>query len=246
MNYRALLVILLISLPAQAQISRDAKYDILRTVLADTAAARIALPFGNDGVELSEDGQINKAKLTQDLQKNGQSIEMGKAVTVTDISFDDNKISVELDGGGKNKQSILDRIHVGVGTDTATVPVSPADKTAKAKGSKIILRFAKKVPPGLKPDGLRELLSPILDFNKRNFMKTGIESLPTEFQEAVKAKEARIGMDRGTVIMAMGRPDKKFWDPNKKNYEQWLYYLRGLRALFVTFEENVVVEIKQF
>src|ERR1700681_255416 len=101
MNYRVLMVILVLSVPAQAQISRDAKYDILRTVLADTAAARIALPFGNDGVELSDEGQINKNKLAQDMQKNGQSIEIGKAVTVTDISFEDNKIDIELDGGGK-------------------------------------------------------------------------------------------------------------------------------------------------
>src|SRR5437016_2009238 len=44
MNYRVFLVILAIALPVQAQISRDAKYDILRTVLADTASARMALP----------------------------------------------------------------------------------------------------------------------------------------------------------------------------------------------------------
>jgi hypothetical protein len=78
-------------------------------------------------------------------------------------------------------------------------------------------------------------------------MKTGIESLPPEFQEAVKAKEARIGMDRSTVIMALGRPDRKYRETKNGIYsEQWLYYLVGLRALFVTFEDNVVVEIKQY
>ena len=246
MRCRAFLVILALAAPAHAQISRDAKYNILRTVLADTASARMALPFGTEGVEVSETGEIDKAKLARAIQKNGLSIENGKVVTVTDISFDDSKVNLELDGGGKNKQSIFDRIHVGVGTDTAQVPVNGTDKTAKAKGSKIIVRFAKKVPEDLKPEQLKEILSTILDFDKHNYMKTGIESLPAEFQEAVKAKEARIGMDRSTVMMAMGRPDRKFYDPSKKNYEQWLYYLRGLRAMFVTFEENVVIEIKQF
>ena len=127
-----------------------------------------------------------------------------------------------------------------------TAPVGKEDKTAKAKGSKIVVRFAKKVPPDLKPDQLKDILNPLLDFNKRTFMKTGIDSLPVEFQEAVKVKEARIGMDRSTVLMAIGRPDKKFRDPSKPTYEQWLYYLRGLRARFVTFEDNVVVEIKEF
>ena len=207
----------------------------------------MALPFGADGVELSDSGDINKEKLERDLKKNGQSIEPGKVVTVTNIAFDDDKIDVELDGGGKNKKSVLDRIQIGMGTGNTTTPLPRDDKTAKAKGSKIILRFAKKVPGALTPDQLREFLNPLLDFNKHNFMKTGIDALPTEFQEAVKAKEARIGMDRSTVIMALGRPDKKYRETKNGVYnEQWLYYQRGLRALFVTFENDVVVEIKQF
>jgi hypothetical protein len=234
------------SVPVAAQISRDAKYEMLRTVLADQAATRIALPFGNDGVELSDSGQVNTDKLDKDIRKNGQSIPTGKVVTVTEISFDDDKVEIELDGGGKNKKSFFDRIQVGVGAGNTTTPVGRDDKTAKAKGSKIVVRFSKKVPVNLTPEQLREILNPILDFNKRNFMKTGIEALPVEFQEAVKAKEAKIGMDRSTVIMAMGRPDKRFRDPANNMYEQWLYYLRGLRALFVTFEDNVVVQIKQY
>ena len=231
---------------ALAQISHDARIEIVRTVLADQASARIGLPFGNDGIELSESGDINKDKLQREIQKNGQSVEAGKVVTVTDIAFDDNKIVLELDGGGKNKKSILDRIQVGVGTSTSTVPVQTDNKIAKAKGSKITLRFEKKVPADSKPEQLRRLLDPVLDFNKHSFMKTGIESLPPEFQEAVKAKEAKIGMDRSTVMMAMGRPNHKFWDASKPDYEEWLYELRGLRRVFVTFEENVVVSVRQF
>jgi len=236
------------TVPGLAQLSRDAKYDLLRTVMADQAAARIALPFGTEGVELTDTGDINKDKLQKEIQKNGASVEAGKVVTVTDLAFDDNKIIVELDGGGKNKKSVFDRIQVGVGAGGAdTVPVPHDDKIAKAKGSKVILRFAKKVPTDLKPEQLRQLLDPVLDFNKHNFMKTGIDALPAEFQEAVKAKEARIGMDRSTVIMALGRPDNKFRETKNGMYsEQWLYNLRGLRTLFVTFEDNVVVEIKQY
>lgn len=246
-NYRSLLVILIVSVPAHAQISRDARYNIIRTVLADTASARMPLPFGSDGVEVSDSGEINKDKLARDMQKNGLAIETGKVVTVTDISFDDNKVNIELDGGGKNKKSLLDRIQVGVGTDTAQVPISPNDKTAKAKGSKIVVRFAKKVPEGLRPEQLKEILSSILDFEKHNFMKTGIESLPTEFQEAVKAKEARIGMDKSTVILAMGRPDDRIRETkNSLPTETWIYKLRGQRTVFVEFENNVVVEIKQY
>jgi len=250
MRYRFLtagLLAVCVSPPVFAQISRDAKYEILRTVIADQAAARTGLPFGDDGVDITDSGQVNKDKLDRDLKKNGQSIESGKVVTVTDIAFDTNKIEIELDGGGKNKKNFLDRIQVGVGVGDRTAPVNRDDKTAKAKGSKVVVRFANKVPVDLKPEQLKEILNPLLDFNKHNFMKTGLESLPVEFQEAVKVKEARIGMDRSTVILALGRPDNKFRETKNGIYsEQWLYYQRGLRALFVTFEDNVVVEIKQY
>jgi len=250
MRYRSFfagLICVCVSLPLSAQISRDAKYEILRSVIAEQAAARMALPFGEDGVELSDSGEINKEKLERDIRKNGQSIESGKVVTVTSIAFDDDKIDVELDGGGKNKKNWMDRIQVGIGSGNTTTPVGRDDKTQKAKGSKIVLRFEKKVPGALTVDQLKEFLNPVLDFNKHNFMKTGIDALPAEFQEAVKAKEARIGMDRSTVIMALGRPNKKFWDSKDGvSSEQWLYYQRGYKALFVTFENDVVVEIKQY
>ena len=232
-----------VSLSLSAQISRDAKFEILRTVIAEQAAARIGLPFGNDGVDIQETGQVNKDKLATDIKKNGQSIEAGKVVTVTEISFDDDKIQVELDGGGKNKKGFFEHLEVGLGNQTTPV----GKDVKKAKGSNIVLRFAKKVPPDLTPDQLKQFLDPILDFNKHNFLKTGIEALPPEFQEAVKVKEARIGMDRSTVIMALGRPDKKVREKvDGIETEDWIYFQRGLRAQFITFEQDVVVRIRQY
>ena len=246
-GFLAAIVCICLAFPLRAQISRDAKFEILRTVIADQASARIAMPFGTDDVELSDMGEINKEKLDKEIKKNGQSIETGKVVTVTEIAFDDDKIEIELDGGGKNKKSFTDRIQVGIGTGTQTVPVQRDDKTKKAKGSKIVLRFAKKVPTDLKPEALKEMLAPVLDFNKRNFLKTGVDALPPEFQEAVKLKEARIGMDRSTVVMALGRPDKKVREKKDgADVEDWIYFQRGLRAKFVTFENNVVVRIAEY
>jgi hypothetical protein len=235
-----------LSVPAFAQISHSARLDIIRTVLSDQAAARIGLPFGTDGVEVSDTGQINQQKLASEIRKNGQSVEPGKVVTITDLTFDDRSITAVIDGGGKNKKSVFDRIQVGVGTGGGTVPVHD-DPALKAMGSKVVLRFAKKVPPDLTPDQLRQLLDPVLDFNKHSSAKTGIDALPPEFQEAVKNKEARIGMDRATVLLALGRPNQRFRDdPSDPASEQWMYTLRGLRHVFVRFENNIVVQVKQF
>src|SRR5206468_644135 len=138
MLYRSLLIGLLslvVTVPLWAQISRDSKFEILRTVMADQASARIAMPFGTNGVDVSEAGEVDKQKVEADIKKNGQSIEVGKVVTVTEISFGDKQIEIELDGGGKNKKGFLDRLEVGIGTQTR--PVSN-DDPKKAKGSKVV------------------------------------------------------------------------------------------------------------
>jgi hypothetical protein len=227
-----------------SQVAQKNRFEILGTVIAETAASKISMPFGDNGVTLSATGEIDRVKLQEELGKEGRSVEEGQVVSVTAISFDDDKIEIELDGGGKNKRGFLDRLEVGVGGRTS--PVRQTD-TANAKGSRIVLRFEDKAPADLTPDRLKELLAPVLDFNKRNFMTTGIESLPEEMQEAVKAKKARIGMDRSTVLLAKGRPDKKVYETVEGvPREDWIYFNRGMRADFITFEDGVVIRIKRY
>ncbi len=225
---------------AEGQVARENRFQILGTLVADNAAARIAMPFGDEGVRLSDSGAIDEDRLIEERRKEGSSIIVGQVVTITAIEFDDDKIEVELDGGGKNKRSFFDRLEVGVGNTTRRV----SDSTANAKGSKITLNFDDKAPDGLTPDDLRAYLAPVLDFEKQNFMDSGIESLPDEYQEAVIANEARIGMDRSTVLMAKGRPDDKVWETvSGVEREDWIYYQRGLGADFITFEGDIVIRI---
>src|SRR6185436_6678524 len=242
-----LAAILSIGVPAllAAQASKDARYKIIGTVISEQAAARIPMPFGADGFEINDSGVVDQKKIETDIKKNGQSIEPGKIVTITAIEFSDNKIEFELDGGGKNKKAWYDKIEVGTGSTSTPVR---KDDTSKAKGSKIVLKFAGKVPADITPEQLHELLNPVLDFEKHNFLKTGLESLPKEFQEAVKAKEARIGMDQSTVIMALGRPDKKSWETDSNGQQQatWIYNGRGTRITFVWFQNDVVVKIAAY
>ena len=224
----------------EAQVARPDRFEILGTLVADNAAARIAMPFGNDGVRLSEGGEIDEDRLIEELQKEGGSIFAGQVVAITAIEFDDDTITVELDGGGKNQRSFLDRLEVGIGSTTR--PIS--DSSVDAKGSKVVLRFDDKAPVRLTPDDLRAYLAPVLDFEKQNFMDSGIESLPEEYKEAVVANEARIGMDRSTVLMAKGRPDDKVWETiSGVEREDWIYYKRGLGADFITFERDIVIRI---
>jgi len=246
---------LMLAAPLSAQLSQDARINLIRAITAEQAAARIDMPLGADGVQLSDAGDVNTDDLAKQLKKNGRSITSGKVVTVSAVVFGDRAIEVELDGGGKSKKSIFDHLSVGMGpVGTPNNPNNPNsgnpnDKSKAPKGSKVTLKFAQKVPSDLSPDRLKELLSPVLDFTRTNFLRSGIDALPPEFQEAVKAKEARIGMDRSTVIMALGSPDERVRE-NKDGVEveDWIYHPRGKRTIFVTLDlaQNVVVSVREY
>ena len=230
---------------AQAQVSRESRFQILGILIADNAASRIAMPFGNDGVRLSDKGVIDEEKLLEELREEGRSIEKGQVVTITAINFDDDKIEVELDGGGKNQKSFFDRIQFGVGVGDRSVA---RPDSAVYEGSKVVLRFEDKAPIDLTADRLKEYLTPVLDFDKQNFMDSGIESLPEEFQEAVLDNEPKIGMDRSTVLAAMGRPHSRIRDRTPEGIEQetWIYEKLGFGAGFIYFEGDFVVKIVRY
>ena len=231
-------------LPAHAQILQENRFEILRTLIADSAASRIVMPLGPNGIELFEDGEINEDKLREELRLEGRSIEIGDVVTITDISFDDDKVEVELNDGGTRSRGILDRITFGVGTTSRRV--TEVDNRP-ATGSRIVLRFDDKAPPELNSDLLKIYLAPVLDFNKQNFMDSGIESLPEEFQEAVRAQEVIIGMDQSTVLMSKDRPNRRIRERvDGVEQETWIYNENGIARDFITFEEGVVIKTVQY
>ena len=242
-----ILAVLCLALPVVglAQASKTSQTEIIRKLLAEEAAARIDMPFGGEGVELSDQGKINESKLSKELQKNGRSIQAGRVVRVTNVEFGSKNIDIELDHGGKEKKHLSDHLQVSVGG--ASTPGPQQSGPSKVNGSKVSLTFSNKVPPNLTFDQLQQLLVSVLDFSKKTIVSTNIESLPPEFKEAVLAKEAVIGMDQDTVLLAMGVPDRKTLEKvNGVEQEEWQYNGRGVKKTFVTFENNIVVGVREY
>lgn len=239
------ILILSLGVSADAQVSQNTKFSILGSMIATEGAARIPMPLGKTGVELSANGLINKDKLEKELASNGQAILPGKVVSITAIEFNDKSIEFEIDHGGTKKKNILSNVQVSVGGASSS---DQKKATPEAKGSTITLLFPGKVPQDVTPETLKNLLEPVLDFTKQSLLRTGIDALPPEFQEAVKAKEARIGMDSNTVLLALGQPNKRNRERNAEGVDQedWIYDGRGRRVTFVTFEKDVVVKITQY
>ena len=244
MLFRSKLLVILIlgvSASAHAQITQDARFAILGSLVAAEGAARIPMPLGKNGVDLSENGLVDRDKLQKEIANNGQAITPGKVVSITAIEFGDKSLEFELNGGGTKKKGILSRIQLGVGGASTQQPQTQPE--AQAIGSKITLKFSGKVPPSLTVEQLKDLLNPVLDFTKQSTAKASVDALPPEFRDAVAAKEARVGMDSNTVMLALGLPNRRIRDKNEKGVEQetWVYIGRGNRQTHVTFEQDVVV-----
>jgi hypothetical protein len=121
---------------------------------------------------------------------------------------------------------------------------------AAGAGSKIVLKFAGKAPAELTSAALKKLLLPVLDFGATPETVTGITMTGIVSGEAPTAespKEARIGMGRTAVIQALGRPNNRVRETVEGvEREDWIYNGRGLRTTFVTFENDVVVGIREY
>ncbi len=68
-----------------------------------------------------------------------------------------------------------------------------------------------EVPPDLTPERLKALLDPVLDFNKRTFMKTGLESLPLTEDPSADLVETglvfrRLAIERPALVFVVAEP----------------------------------------
>src|SRR5207249_524833 len=135
------------------------------------------------------------------------------------------------------------RIQIGGGGGMA--PVARPTAQAPPQGSYVSIQFDKHVP-NLNPEEVKKILSNVLDFSKKSAIKSFIESIPDEFQEAVKNKQAVVGMDKDLVLATLGRPIRKVRERNgEQETEDWIYGERPHKIIFVTFLNGKVISVKE-
>ena len=217
---------------------------IIRGLQAEFATARQAMPRGEKGLPLHENGTVDEKELLQRMTDFGPAIRPGEIVQITGIDFKADKIIFELNGGGKKKRKWYEGLEIGMGRSTH--PVATNQSMAIPQGSTIELAFEGRVPD-ITSDELKQMLTPVLDFTRRSASVLYTESLPPEIQEAIKNREAVVGMDRDMVLAARGRPDRKVRTTKGRiELEDWIYGVPPAKILFVTFEGDTVIEVKEF
>jgi len=236
--------LLSLALPLLAsKLSFDERMEIERGLDAEFATLRVSLPISKKPLVVHNDGSYDKADWENVMHENGPAARLGDQVQITRVEIESNKIVLEINGGTK-RGHWYDHVQVGMGGDTMSqVPVNQSAQSAK--GSHVAIIFPGGVP-SLKSSDLRQILSPIFDFDKHSAAQQYVEKLPEPIKKAIKEQRAVTGMDKDQVLLALGKPVNKSRETNDNGdeIEDWIYGNPPGRVIFVTFNEGKVVKVE--
>lgn len=236
-------------------IQPDFRLTIIRFVSGEFVRAVKPLPGGKQGFLLKVGEPLDQQRLERAVATRGAVVNPGDTAQITHIEFRGHQIVVDVNGGGRKKRRWREHIQIGLGG--GGVPVQTSTSSGQDEGppgirpgagSTLYLEFGKALP-ALSPDDLKKILSPLLDFSKqRSAAVQWIDTLPPEFQKAIKDRHATVGMDREMVLAAVGRPDNKVRerDAEGNEIEDWIYGVPPSQTVFVRFQGDRVTGIKQF
>jgi len=237
--------------PATKQVERplqpESRLAIIRYVSGEFARAVHALPSGRKGFRIKVGQAVDTMALRRAVANGGAAANPGDNVQITHIDFREKELWIDINGGGKKRTRLRDRIQVSI-SGMPRVSKETGPPGYQGVGATLILDFARTVPD-MTPDQLKHYLSEMLDFSKQHSAAVQwVETLPPEFQQAIKDKRAVVGMNRDMVLAAMGRPGQKVRerDPNGVETEDWIYGRPPAKTTFVTFVGDKVVRVKQY
>ncbi len=239
--------------PKSATLQESSKLELIRYVSGEFAKATKSLPAGKEGLIVYVGKPIPSEMLERALATHGAAVNNGDKVQITKLEFQNHQIIVDLNGGGRGKKRLRDRIHIEMaGIPTARSTTEQEEKgppgLQPGQGSTIYLDFTKPVPD-LSPNDLKQLLAPFLDFSRqRSASVQWVDTLPPEMRKAIQERRPIVGMDREQVVAAIGKPDHKIRERDNQgnDIEDWIYGQPPSKTVFVRFNGDRVTNIKQY
>ena len=206
------------------RISEQTRMDIIKTFTEDLVYIRTSFPMGTRGLTL-KDGNLTPTgvELEQLMAMWGPSAKAGDSALITAVQFKKDRIHFEINGGPVHKKKWYQHIEAGVGGNGGTVPITPSDTSANARGSFVDLVFDQYIPD-LSPKQLKDLLNPVFNFEAKSAEEAYLDSIPPKAKEAIQHHHVLVGMNRDMVLHALGRPPKKVREKDgDTEYEEWIY-----------------------
>ena len=229
------------------------RLELIRYVAGEFARAVAPLPAGKKGYRHSAGNPVDEDALRRATGSAGAAANPGDQVQITKLEFRGNEIWVDVNGGGRKKKSWRERISIGVGGGPSTSASQTSDQQGgpggyQGLGSTLILDYGRDIPD-LTPEDLKQHLAGFMDFSKqRSAAVHWVETLPKEFQDAIREKRAVVGMDREMVVAAIGKPERKVRerDLDGLETEDWIYGHPPSQTIFVKFAGDKVVAVREY
>lgn len=223
------------------KLSFDERMEIERGLNAEFATMKVILPRSKKPLVINSNGQYDKNAWNKALDEQGPAARFGDQIQITRVQIEANRILFEINGGSKSGHW-YDHVQVGMGG--MGQPANQSGQPA-ANGSHLVLVFPGPVP-SLKAAEIRQMLSPIFDFEKHSAAEQYVDRLPAPVQKAIKEQRAIQGMDRDQVLLAMGKPRNKTRETNPDGdaIEDWIYGDPPGKMTFVRFNEGKVVKVE--
>ena len=234
-------------------LQESSKLELIRYVSGEFARAVKPLPAGKEGFIVRIGQPLDANMLDRQVATHGAAVNTGDHVQITKLEFHDRQIVVDLNGGGRGKKRLRDRIHLEMGgIPTARTTSTQQDQgpagLQPGLGSTLFLEFPQPLPD-LAPEDLKKILAPFLDFTRqRSASVQWFDTLPVEMKKAIQDRRPVVGMDREEVVAAIGKPEHKVRERDQEgnDIEDWIYGQPPSKTVFVRFTGSRVTSVKQF
>jgi hypothetical protein len=202
------------------------------------------LPRSRKPLDFNINGNYDRDQWAQIGKQNGPAARVGDQIQVTRVTIEKDRLIFEINGGIKSGGHWYDHVQGGVGGVNQPVYQGGGNSNASS-GTYIQLLFHGPVT-AMKASEIKEILAPVLQFDSRSAAELYSQKLSPEIQKAVAEKRARVGMTRDEVLLALGRPERKLRETKESvDYEDWIFGRPPGKMVFVTFEGNKAVKVKE-
>jgi len=242
----AVLTMALAGLPMQLRsadkLTYDERVELMRGLSFEYATVKDFLPRSKKPLEYESRGTFDKKAWEALGKEMGPAARLGDLVQITKVGIEEDKIVLEINGGLKSGKHWYDRVQIGMGQQTS--PISNGDIRPTA-GTNIEILFHKPLA-NLKSADVKKILAPIFDFEKRSATEVYADTLPAPIKKAIAEKRVMEGMDREQVLLAAGHPVHKSRETKEGlELEDWVYGTPPGKIVFVTFNGNKVIKVKE-
>lgn len=242
----ALAIIALVAVrPALSGSDGDAeRLALIRDLTAEFGTASLVIPRSKKPLEITPAGTYDADQWTEAMTQYGPAARLGDLVQVTKVEIKKDSIEFEINHGIKGGRKWWHKVQVS-GSTRGSSTLGQGQSVYAPGGTILALVFENGLPDDKTAADYKEMLKPVLNFDQRSATEAVLDSLSDEFRKAVEDHEVLVGMDKDIVLMSKDRPDKKYRETvDGVQREDWIYGTPPGRVIFVTFEDDKVVEVK--